>query len=94
VTLTVVSGARQAVKLSILVAPAGVTSIDHPCAACWICWIFAVISILILPIFTPFTLAGFTLISTALMLGRMAAWSETRWLANVLQFADYDIARL
>ena len=37
VTLTVVPGERQSAKLSILAAPAGVTSIDHPWTAVCIC---------------------------------------------------------
>jgi hypothetical protein len=42
----------------------------------------------------PYSRLPVALISIALMPGRMTACPETRWLANALQFADYDIVRL
>ena len=45
VTLTVVPGAKQSAKLTIFVAPAGVTSIDQFAAAFWICSIVTCIDL-------------------------------------------------
>jgi hypothetical protein len=44
VTFTVVPGCKQSAKLSILLAPAGVTSIDQFATACLICSIVACIA--------------------------------------------------